>query len=125
MILGIGTDLAEIARFAGLLERQGERALTRLLSDAERSHCASIAQPAAFLAKRFAAKEAFLKALGTGLRDGLAWSQISVEKDALGKPHLQLSGRAAELAAQKGVQQIHLSLSDERAYALALVVLEG
>ena len=125
MILGIGTDLARIQRFEDLLARRGEAISRRLLTPSEQAAMAQAAKPAAYLAKRFAAKEALLKALGTGLRDGLSWQQLEVSNDALGKPELQLTGRAAALAEQKGVQRIHLSISDEQEQALAFVVLEG
>ncbi|MFK7161101.1 holo-ACP synthase [Marinospirillum sp. MEB164] len=125
MILGIGTDLAKIARFEQLLARRGDAICQRLLTPAERQAMQKTAQPAAFLAKRFAAKEALLKALGTGLRDGLSWQQIEVSNDALGKPLLALSGVAEQKAQALGVKQIHLSLSDEQEMALAFVLLEG
>ncbi|SFX62604.1 holo-ACP synthase [Marinospirillum alkaliphilum] len=125
MLLGIGTDLARIERFEALLQRRGDAIARRLLTPTEQQAMQQAASPAAYLAKRFAAKEALLKALGTGLRDGLSWQQLEVSNDALGKPLLQLSGKAAELAAAMGVQQIHLSISDERDMALAFVVLEG
>lgn len=124
MLVGIGTDLARIQRFSDLLERRGAGISQRLLTPAEQAGLAQAANPGAFLAKRFAAKEALLKALGTGLRTGLSWQQMEVSNDALGKPVMTLSGRAAEMAAEKGVARVHLSLSDEQEHALAFVVLE-
>ncbi|SFC02918.1 holo-[acyl-carrier protein] synthase [Marinospirillum celere] len=124
MLVGIGTDLARIERFADLLARRGDSIAKRLLTPSERQGLAEAASPAAFLAKRFAAKEALLKALGTGLRDGLSWQQLEVSNDGLGKPVMTLSGRAAEMAAEKEVTRVHLSLSDEQEHALAFVVLE-
>lgn len=125
MLLGIGTDLARIARFETLLQRRGEQAIKRLLTPNEQRALKQAANPAAYFAKRFAAKEALLKALGTGLRNGLSWQDMQVSNDALGKPLLQLSGKAAELATSLGVARIHLSLSDEQDMALAFVVLEA
>lgn len=125
MIIGIGTDLARVARFAIALERHGQRFPQRLLGDLERERLAAHSQPAAYLAKRFAAKEAFFKALGSGLRHGMRWTEVQVVNDALGCPSLQLSGRARELTEQAGVDRIHLSLSDEEDLACAFVVLEG
>lgn len=124
MLVGIGTDIARIQRFSELLERRGSAITRRLLTPKEQAALAASASPGAFLAKRFAAKEALLKALGTGLRDGLSWQQMEVSNDALGKPLMVLSGRAADMAAAKAVSQIHLSLSDEQDHALAFVVLE-
>lgn len=125
MIVGIGNDLARIDRFAAGMARHGERFAQRLLGPAELARYHLHPQPAAFLAKRFAAKEAFLKALGTGLRHGMRWGEIEVVNDALGRPSLQLSGRARELAEAAGVVTHHLSLSDDDGLALAFVVLEG
>ncbi len=125
MILGIGTDLARIERFERARLRHGERFARRLLGDAELAQFHSRGAPAAFLAKRFAAKEAFVKALGTGLRHGMRWSEVQVHNDALGRPSLRLSGRVQELAEAAGVCAVHLSLSDESETAVAFVVLEG
>lgn len=124
MIIGIGTDIARIARFEKALERHGERLALRLLGGDERERLMSHPAPAAYLAKRFAAKEAFVKALGTGLRRGMRWSEIQVVNDALGRPSLALSGRALALAEAAGVRASHLSISDEDAMAVAFVVLE-
>lgn len=125
MLIGIGTDLAKIERFAAILERRPEAITRRLLTPSEQIAMQKAASQAAFLAKRFAAKEALLKALGTGLRDGLSWQQIEVSNDELGKPIIELNGKAAELAKAKGVQSIHLSITDEKEMALAFVVLES
>lgn len=125
MLLGIGTDLARIERFEALLQRRGTAITQRLLTPAEQTAMQQAANPAAYLAKRFAAKEALLKALGTGLRAGLSWQQMEVSNDPLGKPLMQLTGKAAERAAELGISHIHLSISDERDMALAFVVLES
>ncbi|ERS91459.1 holo-ACP synthase [Halomonas sp. PBN3] len=125
MILGIGTDIARVARFKAALSRRGERLAWRLLGELERERLVGHPQPAAFLAKRFAAKEAFVKALGTGLRHGMRWGEIQVVNDSLGRPSLLLAGKAHELARAAGVRATHLSLSDEDQFAVAFVVLEG
>ncbi|WP_108446900.1 holo-ACP synthase [Halomonas denitrificans] len=125
MIIGIGTDIARVARFERAMARHGERFAERLLGELERERLRDHGLPAAFLAKRFAAKEAFVKALGTGLRRGMRWTEIQVVNDALGRPSLVLSGRAQALAEAAGVRALHLSLSDEEALATAFVVLEG
>ncbi|WP_027966590.1 holo-ACP synthase [Halomonas halocynthiae] len=125
MIVGIGTDVARIARFERAVARHGERFIARILGTAERRDFAERGQPPAFLAKRFAAKEAFVKALGTGLRHGISWQEIQVSNDALGRPVLVLSGKAQESATAAGVNVTHLSLSDETDVAIAFVVLEN
>ncbi len=125
MILGVGTDIARVARFEAAQARHGERFAARLLGDDELASYRQRGRPAAFLAKRFAAKEAFVKALGTGLRHGMRWTEIQVVNDALGRPALDLAGRARELAEAEGVRNLHLSLSDEAAFAVAFVVLEA
>lgn len=122
MIIGIGCDTIEIARVAKAAARQSfvERVLTPL----EQEYCQSRGrQAAASMAARFAAKEALLKALGTGLRGGKL-TEIEVSNDALGKPSIALSGYFAQLAQQRGVARIHLSLSHDMERALAYVVLE-
>lgn len=125
MIVGIGTDIARVARFEAALSRRGERLAGRLLGELERERLNEQVRPAAFLAKRFAAKEAFVKALGTGLRNGMRWTEIQVVNDTLGRPSLLLAGKAHELARAAGVRATHLSLSDEVEFAVAFVVLEG
>ena len=125
MIIGIGTDIARVARFDAAVARHGERFAERLLGEAERERLVDHVLPGAYMAKRFAAKEAFVKALGTGLRRGMRWTDIQVVNDALGRPSLVLGGKARELADAAGVKAIHLSLSDEAELALAMVVLEG
>ncbi|MEW6764818.1 MAG: holo-ACP synthase [Pseudomonadota bacterium] len=123
MIYGIGTDIVAIARMARMWEKYGDNLAARILAEAERARLDAQADPARFIAKRFAAKEAAAKALGTGFRNGLSLRHIVVSNDALGKPILRLEGRAAELAAELGVQASHLSLSDEIDYAVAFVVM--
>ncbi|MEE3380688.1 MAG: holo-ACP synthase [Succiniclasticum sp.] len=121
MIIGIGCDLAETRRIAAALERPGfaERIFTK-----EELALAEDAHRVEHLAARFAAKEAFLKALGTGLREGRL-TEIGVTKDSLGKPELTVTGRFAELAAERGVRRFHVTLSHTKDTALAVVVLEG
>lgn len=125
MIIGIGTDVARIARFERAVARHGERFVERILGFDERLVFIERGRSPAFLAKRFAAKEAFVKALGTGLRDGLSWQDIQVGNDELGRPRLSLTGRARELAKAAGVASTHVSLSDEADVAVAFVLLEG
>ncbi|MCL5424645.1 MAG: holo-ACP synthase [Gammaproteobacteria bacterium] len=124
MIVGIGSDIARIERFARAMQRHGPRFALRILGPDEHAVWLQKAQPAAFLAKRFAAKEAFVKALGLGLREGMQWCDIQVLNDALGKPHFLLSGEADRLMKVAGVTASHVTLSDEADYAVAFVVLE-
>ncbi len=123
MIYGIGTDLVTISRVAALYQRHGERALEKLLAPGECVDCRAAAEPARFLAKRFAAKEAFGKALGTGVRRPALLTAISIAHDELGKPGFEFS---PELAAHLAGLRLtaHLSLSDETDAALAFVILE-
>ncbi len=124
-ILGLGTDIVEIARIEAVISRSGERFARRVLSEQEWQCYQQHQQPARFLAKRFAVKEAAAKALGTGIRQGLAFSQFDVFNDTLGKPCLRLQDQAASLAQHLGVTDIHVTIADERHYACATVILEG
>ncbi len=125
MICGIGTDIVQVARMAADLERYGERFARRILSARELAEFRGCARPAHFLAKRFAAKEAAAKALGTGFRNGLTLQQISVAHDAYGRPYLEYEGTAETLCNRRGISRSHLSLADEADYAIAFVTLES
>jgi holo-[acyl-carrier protein] synthase len=125
LIIGTGLDIAEIARFERFVTEHNEALFRRVFTDSERAYCEPKQKKAQHYALRFAAKEAFLKALGTGLRDGMSWKEIEVRNDSLGKPLLLLKGRAAQLAADRGVAACHLSLSHDAGMAVAMVVLEG
>lgn len=124
-ILGIGTDLVNIERVERLLARHGERFARRILHPVEWSGYRNSAAPAAFLARRFAAKEAVSKALGVGVGADMSFVDAGVDHDSRGRPLLVLSGRAAQTAGRLGVSETQISLSDDRAYALAFVVLTG
>ncbi len=123
MIAGIGTDIAAIARIGRLYERHGERALEKLLAPSERYDFARAKDPARFLAKRFAAKEAFGKALGIGVAAPATLPNIAVTHDALGKPSFAYAEPLAQYMAERTLAA-HLSISDETDYAVAFVVLE-
>jgi holo-[acyl-carrier protein] synthase len=125
MILGIGTDIAALARIASLHERYGERFAQRILSVDEMLELQSHADPARLLMKRFAAKEALSKAIGTGLRHPVSMTDISVIHDELGKPVFEFSIQLSEYIVNIGVVRHHLSISDERDMAVAFVILEG
>lgn len=124
MIVGIGTDIVRIDRLAAGLRRFGVRYAARILSAAERAEFAVSRDPAHFLAKRFAAKEATAKALGTGFRGGFGFADIAITHDAYGCPQLVLEAGARRLAGCRGARRWHVSLSDDAAYAVAFVVLE-
>jgi len=129
VIIGFGADLCDIRRIAAALERRGDLFAARLFTQQERAYCDAKAARAGAYAKRFAAKEACAKALGTGFRNGLDFRHIGVVNDDLGAPRLKLTAAAAaRLAAitpngQRAV--LHLTLSDEEPYAQALVLIEA
>ncbi|MEH6627331.1 MAG: holo-ACP synthase [Motiliproteus sp.] len=124
MILGIGTDIVEVIRMKQALENFGDRFAARILTANEMGEYRTQHSPEAFLAKRFAVKEAAAKALGTGLAKGLSWQHIELGHDELGAPQLYFSGRALELQQQRGIASLHVSLADEREYVVAFVILE-
>jgi len=123
MIYGIGTDIVAVKRLQDMWERHGDKALKRLLAPQEMTDFTKAANKGRFLAKRFAAKEAFSKALGTGIRPPAVLSAIAVSHDELGKPILDFCGQLAEMIKNQGLTA-HLSLSDEADYAIAYVILE-
>jgi holo-[acyl-carrier protein] synthase len=125
MIIGIGTDLVEIGRIEAALARWGERFARRILAAREFDRFAGHRKPASYLAKRFAAKEAFSKAMGTGIYAPVSWRNISVVNHASGRPYLELAAPLAALVERRGVRSVHVSLTDERGMAAAFVVLEG
>ena len=122
MIVGVGCDIIEIERIARAIK--SESFIRRVFTAEEAAYCQRRGQQAAAsFAARFAAKEAVLKALGTGLREG-SLQEIAVANDALGKPLVQLSGHFAMLAKQLGVKNIQISLSHSRDFAVAYVIME-
>jgi holo-[acyl-carrier protein] synthase len=125
MIYGIGADLVEIGRIEKALERFGDRFAKRILCEAELKRFKAHRRPAAYLAKRFAAKEAFTKALGTGIHAPANWHGVWVVNRRSGKPELQFSNALKELLKKRQIQRTHLSLTDERGMAAATVILES
>ena len=125
MIVGIGTDIVALERIEGLLQRREDAFARRVLHALELEQFQLSSQRTAFLAKRFAAKEAAAKALGTGIAQGLSWQHIRVGHDEWGAPSLHFTEAAAARAKSLGVVSTHLSLSDEQGYAVAFVVLES
>jgi len=121
----LGVDLARVDRFRRLLTAEKAAVIDRLFTSGEKAYALAKKDPAPHLAARFAAKEAFLKALGLGLRQGLSWQQLEVTRDELGKPSLQLTGRAAEIYHERGFSRLLLSYSHDGDYAFATVILEG
>ncbi len=124
MIYGVGTDLIEIPRIERALARFGERFAQRILCEPELRRFQGHGKPAAYLAKRFAAKEAFTKALGTGIRAPANWHGVWVSNLASGQPQLEYSTQLAALLKTHGILRSHVTLTDERGMAAATVILE-
>ena len=118
-------DLVPVARMAAMIERRPERALRRLFTAGEARRCAGSRHPAESYAARFAAKEAFFKAAGTGLGRGGEWTDVEVVSLASGAPTLRLTGRAAEAAAALGAVRVHVTLTHAGDTAGAVVILEA
>ncbi len=125
MIFGIGTDIVQINRMQENLDKIGERFAQRILSDQEYLEFLEHPSKSAFLSKRFAAKEATVKAFGTGFRNGISMKHIQVEHDELGKPILVFSAAAKAVAEQNNIARSHISIADEKEFAVAYVVLES
>ncbi|MDR2189155.1 MAG: holo-ACP synthase [Azonexus sp.] len=123
MIHGIGADIVAVARLRRMWEQHGERTLAKILAPSELADFARAADKGRFLAKRFAAKEAFAKAFGTGVRPPVLLPTLGVGHDAAGKPFFEYHGELAAILAKRQLTA-HLSISDEADYALAYVVLE-
>ncbi len=124
MIYGVGTDVVEIGRVKAVLEKYGERFARKILCESELKRFNGHRLPANYLAKRFAAKEAFTKALGTGIRAPANWHGVWVRNLPSGKPVLEFSEALKKFLESKGVTSAHVSLSDEKGVAFATVVLE-
>ena len=124
MIYGIGTDLVNIKRIEEALFRFGDRFLHRILSEEEVAEYARSSQPARFVAKRFAAKEAFSKAYGTGIGEDVGWHDVRVTHDASGKPLIQTSEALGEKLLALQITHTHISITDETGQALAFVIIE-
>lgn len=123
MIFGIGTDIIEVERIQRVISK-GNSFKQRVFTPDEIAYCDSYRYSSQYYAARFAAKEAFVKALGTGFADGIEFNQIEVAHDVLGKPEIRLSGKAKEITEEKGITAIHLTLSHIKEWANAVVVLE-
>ena len=124
MIVGVGIDIVDVGRIDRLLRQYGDQFARRILATAEQPAYAASTRPVWFLANRFAAKEAFSKALGTGLRYPVTLHAISVTSDSIGKPAFGFHGPLPDYLASRGVARHHLGLSHEKGMACAVVVLE-
>ncbi|MFO7915063.1 MAG: holo-ACP synthase [Candidatus Krumholzibacteriales bacterium] len=125
MISGIGTDITSISRIEGLIERYGGRFLERVFSGEEIEKGRKLRRPAAFFAGRFAAREAFLKALGAGIGSGIPLKELSVLNNNSGKPVFNLSPRVQNILSNRNILNVHLSITHEGGLAQAVVVTEG
>jgi holo-[acyl-carrier protein] synthase len=124
MIYGIGIDLVHVKRMEQVIRRWGDRFIERVFTQGEMEICSVRAFPASAFALRFAAKEAFSKALGLGMKKGLRWQDIEIYHFPGGRPGLRLHGKSLEICQEKKITGFHLSLSDEQEYGIAMVVLE-
>ncbi|SBT82033.1 Holo-[acyl-carrier-protein] synthase [secondary endosymbiont of Trabutina mannipara] len=123
-IIGIGTDIVDIKRIEAVVFRNGDQLARRVLSSNELIQYHQHNRPVRFLAKRFAVKEAASKALGTGIRNGLTFSQFEIYNDKKGKPSLKLFAKADEIARRLSITGMYVTLTDERRYACATVIFE-
>jgi holo-[acyl-carrier protein] synthase len=124
MIYGIGIDLVKGIRIKEALERWGERFQNKVFTPGEVRYCMQKKNPSPNFAARFAAKEAFVKALGIGIRRGVHWKDIEVQRGSLGRPVLKLNGRAVEICQKERIEGLFLSLTHDGDYSGAIVVLE-
>ena len=124
-MLGIGVDLVESARIQHSLDRFGERFLHRVFTEGEIEYSQSMKFPARHLAARFAAKEAVSKAFGTGIGKAMGWKDIDVRKKPSGEPYVVLEGGAKQLATDRGVTKVLITLSHTDNHAMAMIVLES
>lgn len=123
MIYGIGTDIIQLKRI-NHSSVGSDKLAKRILTDAELDEWQSCKQSDTYLAKKFAAKEAIVKALGTGIGNGISWKMMQIEHDSLGKPMVVFFDHMAELIDTLNIQKCHLSISDEREYAVATAIME-
>ena len=129
MIIGIGVDLVDARRIEKLIENFGEHFLHRIFTEKERAYAQKSPHPLRVYANRFAAKEAAVKALGTGMREGISWQDIETLRTSSGAPRLYFHGKAREkllsLLSPQTKEALHISLSDEPPYSTAFVVIES
>lgn len=125
MIIGVGIDLVEIERFKSVMRRRGDRFLEKVFTAGERKYCEGKMNRLAHYTARFAAKEAVLKALGTGWSGGIHWTDIEVEHEGTGAVAAKLAGLAAQTAKKKKIRKVHISITHSDKYASAVAVAEG
>jgi holo-[acyl-carrier protein] synthase len=124
MIYGIGLDLVQVSRIEDALRRWGERFQNKVFTPGEIRYGLKKRNPGPHFAARFAAKEAFVKALGIGIRRGVHWKDVEVQRGPLGRPVLKIHGRAVEICRAEGIEGLFLSLTHDGDYSGAMVVLE-
>jgi len=124
-IVGVGCDIVECLRIAQMIERHGELFITRVYTDLEIEYCTTRKAATQHYAGRWAAKEAVLKALGTGWRRGIGWRDIEIRNDRSGAPTVLLRGGARDVMERAGISSMHVTISHCRSYAVAYVVAEG
>jgi len=122
-VIAVGTDILKIDRIDEVVERLGDKFMRRILTATEQQEYEASGQPNRLLAKRFAAKEAVAKALGTGIGRGVSWHDIQLEHNGDGAPQVALSGGASRVAAERGASRVEISLADEAEYVVAFAVL--
>jgi holo-[acyl-carrier protein] synthase len=125
MIIGCGVDIIELDRIRTLVERYGDRFLTKVFTEGEMAYCQARKKAWQHFAGRFAAKEAVLKSLGTGIRSGITWKDVEVSVDDWGAPRITLHRGAGERARQIGIRTVHISISHCESFAVAQAVAEG
>jgi len=124
MIVGMGIDIIDVERVKNSIDRYGESFIKRVYTDSEIKFCGGRVKPEIAYAGRFAAKEAFAKAIGTGIARGVSWKNIEVDIEQSGKPSLIVRGRALEIARELGARFFHISMTDTKKSAAAVVILE-
>lgn len=124
-IVGHGVDLVHVERIERMLRDHADRFIERCFTPGERAYCEPMKRSGEHFAARFAAKEAVLKALGKGLTDGIAWTEIEVQRSPEGKPSIHLTGRAREIADGQGITEFFVSLSHTDSHAIASVIAVG
>ena len=125
MILGIGVDVVEIPKIEAVLKRWEDRFLHRVFTEEEIQHCRLRKDPSPHFAVRFAAKEAFLKALGLGYTEGIRWKDIEIGRNSSGQPTVRVHNHIRDLCQQYGIKKIHVSMSHHGAYGVSQVLLEA
>lgn len=125
MIVGIGSDIVQVKRIERVWQHHDNRFAERILTPSELDEFSQQSDPPRFLAKRFAAKEAVSKAIGTGFRQGVSWQDITITHDDLGKPQVALSGQALQVSTSRAIQHIKITISDEHEYVVAFAIAQA